>query len=155
MTPERIAELRTLADAATHGPWDWVIQDHSMASLGVLPNPGSGDPLVLDVGPCKSCADRADPKVWKWGRCCTPSIEDANFIAAARTAVPELLDEVAAQAEVIARLTEALEPFMDGIAHTRNLLSIKERMHPDGLKLFDQEVAAIRTALAYAKERTP
>jgi len=57
-----------------------------MASLGVLPDPGLGNPLVMTVGPCPACAERADGQ-WQWGRCQTPSEADANLIAAA----PELL----------------------------------------------------------------
>lgn len=74
----------------TPGPWDWVIHDHSLASLGVLPDPGLGNPLVLAVGPCRACADHAEPKEWKWGRCHTPSEADAHLIAAA----PDMLTEL-------------------------------------------------------------
>lgn len=66
----------------TPGPWGWVIHDHSLASLGVLPNPGYGDPLVLAVGPCEECAERGKPD-WLWGRCQTPSEANARLIAAA------------------------------------------------------------------------
>jgi hypothetical protein len=72
----------------TPGPWDWVIHDHSMASLGVLPDPGLGDPLVLAISPCRACAKRAGEagKEWEWGRCHTPSLADARLLSAA----PEL-----------------------------------------------------------------
>lgn len=64
----------------TPTPWDWLIHDHSMASLGVMPYPGLGNPLVLTVSPCQGCMDRAEPREWKWGRCHTPSEADAEFI---------------------------------------------------------------------------
>jgi hypothetical protein len=64
-------------------PWEWQIHDHSMASLGNGHSPGYGTPLVLSVGPCDGCAERADPKEWKWGRCCTPSEADAALIVKA------------------------------------------------------------------------
>lgn len=64
----------------TPTPWDWLIHDHSMASLGVMPDPGLGNPLVLCVSPCQSCIERAEPIEWKWGRCHTPSEADAKFI---------------------------------------------------------------------------
>lgn len=87
-----IGELERLSDAATPGPWNWVIQDHSMACLGVGDAMGSETtPHVLRVTPCKACADRADPKQWEWGRCLTPSKADADFIASARNALPTLL----------------------------------------------------------------
>lgn len=80
----------------TPGPWSWVIEDHSMASLGVLPDPGLGDPLVLVVSPCRSCVKHAENDAkrdgqepeWKWGRCHTPSLADATLLAAA----PDLYD---------------------------------------------------------------
>lgn len=81
----------------TPTPWDWVIHDHSMASLGVLPDPGLGNPLVLTVSPCPACAERAAPGEWKWGRCHTPSEADAEFILTAANSHYGLL-ELAAEA---------------------------------------------------------
>lgn len=69
--------------AHTPTPWEWLIHDHSMASLGVMPDPGLGNPLVLCVSPCQPCMDRAEPREWKWGRCHTPSEADADFIVLA------------------------------------------------------------------------
>jgi hypothetical protein len=83
--------------AHTPTPWDWMIHDHSMASLGVMPDPGLGNPLVLAVSPCPSCADRAEPREWKWGRCHTPSEADAQFILTAVNSHYGLL-ELAAEA---------------------------------------------------------
>ena len=63
-------------------PWHWEGHDHSMATLCG----GGEDALighVLSVSPCSACASRADPKEWKWGRCCTPTEENAKLIAAA------------------------------------------------------------------------
>ena len=81
----------------TPGPWDWVIHDHSMASLGVLPDPGLGDPLVLSIGPCKACAERAHEagKQWEWGRCNTPSEADARLISAAPDLYAALIETLA------------------------------------------------------------
>jgi hypothetical protein len=69
----------------TPGPWHWVIQDRSMATLGVGQDPGIGDPHVLSVSPCKSCEGISEN--WEWGKCLTPSESDANLIAAS----PDLL----------------------------------------------------------------
>lgn len=70
------------AQKHTPGEWRWVIHDHSCASLGVGGDPGMGSPLVMSVSPCRSCAERAEPKEWQWGRCCTPKEADARLIAA-------------------------------------------------------------------------
>lgn len=75
-------------------PWEWVIHDHSMASLVRGDNPGMGDPLVLTVAPCPACAERASPKEWKWGRCMTPNEQDARLIAAAPDLVEALKEYV-------------------------------------------------------------
>lgn len=72
-----------MSGAYTPGPWGWLVHDHSLASLGVLPDPGLGDPLVMAVGPCKSCTSCVKDGEWKWGRCQTPKEADANLIAAA------------------------------------------------------------------------
>ena len=90
--PQRVVDEGGAVRAGhTPGPWGWVIEDHSMASLGVLPDPGLGNPLVLTVSPCKACADRAEPKEWVWGRCHTPSEDDARLISSA----PDLLATLA------------------------------------------------------------
>ena len=70
----------------TKGPWTWHPQDHSMA---MLTGPDDMRDHVMSVGPCQSCADAAAGRGegWKFGRCTTPTIEDARLIAAA----PELL----------------------------------------------------------------
>lgn len=85
---QRIDELLPLGEGITPGEWDWLIHDHSMASLGVMPDPGLGDALVMTASPCRACAKRAEDagKEWEWGRCHTPSEPDAKAIAA----VPKL-----------------------------------------------------------------
>ena len=50
-----------------------------------------------------------------------------------------------------ADLIAALEPFVRASSHTRVFLTSREKIHPDGLKLFDEEVEAARTALDNAK----
>ena len=94
MTPEGMDALEALANEATEGPWNWVVHDVSMATLGVLPDPGLGDPHVLSIGPCEACCKRAKPQEWKWGRCHVPGESDAKLIAQARTAVPALIATV-------------------------------------------------------------
>jgi len=102
--------LKEAAEKATPGEWRWLIHDHSMASLGVGDDPGMGDPLVLNVSPCRSCADRAKAKdaEWEWGRCTTPSEEDARYIALANpSTILSLIERV-----------EALEEFRRDVANT-------------------------------------
>lgn len=45
------------------------------------------------------------------------------------------------------RLREALRPFVVGARHTRLFLTSRERMHPAGVDLYDEAVAAGRSAL--------
>jgi len=90
--------------AHTEGPWHWVIEDHSMATLGVGDDPGSGDPFVLALGPCESCADRANPKEWAWGRCHVPTEANARLIAAA----PDLLEAC----EAMLAVSDSPEPIV-------------------------------------------
>lgn len=87
MTPERLAELRRLADAATPGPWAWEAtsqQDNSWC-VGTTDPPHEGevvtddDTVVVDWVAESGNAER---------------LADAAFLAASRTAVPDLLDEV-------------------------------------------------------------
>ena len=71
MTDERISELRAIAEAATPGPWAVDIQTPDLAA-----NIGNAEKWV--------CA------VTKEG-----GHGDVDFIVASRTAIPELLDEIA------------------------------------------------------------
>lgn len=82
MTPARIAELRALADAATPGPWDGT--DYSVS--------GQTDGRSQFVAAVSCEVYDSNPRY----------AQDSAFIASARTAVPELLDEVE-------RLRDALE----------------------------------------------
>lgn len=75
MSPAEIAALRKLADAATPGPW--AVEDERGE---VVTRHWQGETPVV-CGPPRARGWDLDP-------------EDAAFIAAARTAVPALLDEV-------------------------------------------------------------
>ena len=79
MIDERLAELRALADAATPGIWDFT--SHNVP--GTYRAHILGEPPVLII----SMARRD---------------EDLAFIAASRTAIPELLDVIARVKKVLA-----------------------------------------------------
>jgi hypothetical protein len=82
MTPERLAELKALADAATPGPWE--ATNGSRAAIERV----EGRVLVRHVHHDTMVILRPD------GTRRAFAFEDLPFIAAARTAVPELLAEV-------------------------------------------------------------
>lgn len=102
MTPARLAELRAVADAATKGPWVAVIADG--ACLGIDAEADPDGIVETDAGHYP------------------PKPADAVFIAAARAAVPDLLDEIErmrAVVEAAERVRDArdidgsLEPIVD------------------------------------------
>lgn len=77
MTPERIAELRALAEAATPGPW---LPDMNRRPHGV----GNDYATLVTQGDALVCDTWNQPF----------SNADGRFIAAARTALPEALDAI-------------------------------------------------------------
>lgn len=96
-------ELRKLAEAATPGPWRWMIEDYSLA---ILHGPEEHADHVISVSPCKSCLTHAETNKspeWLWGRCWTPEETDAAFIAAAN---PKTVLALLAERD---RLREALK----------------------------------------------
>ena len=80
MDEERLNELEKLANEATPGPWKWEALDGTMLALY------SGDPenSILDCERCETCVKR--DRLCGW-----PDKANADFIAEARTAVPELI----------------------------------------------------------------
>ena len=79
MTPLEREKLRALCDAATPGPWK---ARHRAFGLTAEDDECSGLGLVVD-GP---------PEAWNRGQYARGA--DARFIAAAREALPRLLDEL-------------------------------------------------------------
>ena len=51
----------------------------------------------------------------------------------------------------VRELEEGLRPFVDAAAHTRQFLVIKERVHPAGVSLFDEDVVRARSLLPEGK----
>lgn len=83
MTPSRLAEIKALADAATPGPWRW------------FPNPHPNDETI------ETRIAFGDP--WTYSLWSGIRERDAAFIAASRTAVPELVAEVERLTALLAR----------------------------------------------------
>ena len=83
----------------------WYIEDYSMACLVDENSEYKEMSPVLTVSPCESCLKHARAKQekpeWEWGRCCTPSKEDADFILLA-------LNSFETQSALIAKLELAL-----------------------------------------------
>ena len=74
-----------MSEKPTIGPWNWTIDDKSMATLH---GPDYFYNHVMSVSPCISCVESLGDGDSPFGKCTMPSIEDAKIIAAAR----ELLD---------------------------------------------------------------
>lgn len=64
----------------TPTPWAWTIEDYSMATLHNAESYLLGH--VMSVSPCNACCERAkgEGAEWKWGRCTTPTDQDAAAI---------------------------------------------------------------------------
>jgi hypothetical protein len=92
MTDERKAELRGLCERATEGPW--IYDDGGLDNHGVFQK--------VDCDPVCMMGDDGEYNLRKTSK------NDALFIAAARTALPELLDDNDAKDREIARLTAEL-----------------------------------------------
>lgn len=63
--------------AITPGPWKWVYEDQSIATLTHLGQDGI-DNHVLSVTICESC--QSTHTGWEWGRCYTAKKEDAKVL---------------------------------------------------------------------------
>jgi hypothetical protein len=85
MTDERLAELEGLAGAATPGPWKATEGEMCKEYFQVIDVPTGCEIIDKENGGCAS--DPCPDDVFF-------SPENARFIAAARTAVPELVAEV-------------------------------------------------------------
>lgn len=55
--------------------------------MALLEGPRGLEDHVCEVGPCRSCTEAHKDDPWEWGRCMTPTIENARLISAA----PDLL----------------------------------------------------------------
>jgi len=110
MTPERIAELRKLCEEATKGPW-------FVESL-------SNNIIYCQKG---NYIAQTWPRLKKDGSTDYLSvIYDTKFIAAARTALPELLDEVERLIAENKRLEEKRVALHKELVATLKEMSVRE-----------------------------
>ena len=141
-TPDIVERLRTLESQATPAPW---------FTLDAPWLPGGCETSILSESP--------DPHVARWicdfdfpmmdedDRLSECPGADADLIVHARNALTELLTTIEAlTAErdgLRAKLEaaeEALEPFVEGAAHTSVFLRSREKMHPAGQDLYAEDV---------------
>lgn len=91
MTPERLAEIRAAAEAATEGPWVWI--DDKMWSRKASDWEETFDPPIIQT----------DSGIYG------PVENDRAFISLSRTAIPELLAEIERLSAALAERDEALK----------------------------------------------
>jgi hypothetical protein len=115
----RAVQLEKLAAAATKGPWRMDRNSEDDLASVVM---ADGEPVAL---------------ISKW----TDAVDgqDAEFIAAARTAVPEL----AGMVRDLAAIAEAARPFVDGLDH----VDCEEAGNEVAPYVTRQEADALRAAL--------
>ena len=109
MTDQRIAELRALSEKATPGPWrDQKQCDGAYMHIGSEQGGDWVASISLPSGPYYE---------HKEGRYTEDQQVEINaaFIAAARTALPELLDALEAEREKIRELEQAFNAAMRGM----------------------------------------
>ena len=103
MTPEEIAALRSLAEAATPGPW--------LAAVGTGPKRRKQQYAVLGVESLRGQGEKGALAVFAGLN--DRRADDAEFCAAARTAVPALLDALARAEAELAQLRERIKTKAD------------------------------------------
>ena len=100
MNEERLAELEALCEAATPGPWERVDVHGVPLGIGTEQQPGGKSRvyrMIVNVLR-KGDKDRDLPRLRG----------DANFIATARTALPEALAEIRRLQGQIAKMNDAM-----------------------------------------------
>jgi hypothetical protein len=146
MTPAERAALRGLCDAATEGPWSAEAHDVGDRFPEVFVRvPSQSHALVFE-----DARPRPESPAWEWTHNdrTEQAKRDVAFIAAARTAVPALLDEVERLEAENATMREALEWFADEGRYTGT--------HRLGATYVDAGGLDVATAaLSAAKEAKP
>jgi DNA-binding phage protein len=85
MDKERLEELKKLCEDATPGPWEHRVLQNGVQSFVQAPRNNPGDPYDIEIMGEDRNVDNYPP---------SQALADGNFIAASRTALPELIAEV-------------------------------------------------------------
>lgn len=116
ITPEYLAELKELCEKATLGPWSYGLE---MIAL----QPSDGDFKVIAKRPAHPTNDK------NWNN-------DSEFIAAAREALPRLIEEVESKDREIAIFKVMNSAGDDTIAEMSELLASKDtQLHQANMDL--------------------
>ncbi len=138
MTPEKLAELEALAGKATVGPWN-VDESRNGAHNQ---NIESAEVVRMDNG---------KPVAWlhitAWKQDRRDARPDAHFIAASRTAVPELIAEVR-------RLAAENRALLDLLARARKWASLEVVRLRDADE-FERDMQAIEATLSATTPEKP
>lgn len=163
MTAERRAELRKLCDAATSGPWRY--RPDPFDDWGIVRGP---DDYVVAVARYQTAGLTEDQLNQHRRNRTDPAGPDALLIVAARTALPEALDTIEAQAAEIERLKkerdeaqrdhtdmmwqrrraeEQCEDVEAECAHLREALRVADELAASRGKLFSERLSQARDRL--------
>jgi len=123
VTEQELADLERIADAATPGPWRAV----AMNGVAGVAAPDHMRCYVYIHGRIDAVSDET---VARWQR-------DAHLIAAARTAVPALIEEVR-------RLTAERDEARGDVERLGNALTIETRVSLDFQQQRDEALAALK-----------
>ena len=85
ISDHELVAIENRAAKATPGPWKWHAEDYSMVCLAQTGKSYEGHVLTSHI--CDACAERG-------ARCLSGSVDDQDFIAAARSDVPRLTAEI-------------------------------------------------------------
>ena len=132
MTPNEVVALRALCEQATPGPWQWDVDDADMTAPCALPAPHRDEDEVRPTGhECEAFPVERDDAglVSRWeyhvpiiitdSGYYPPRENDRAFIAAARTALPELLEELEAANKCKGQLRKEMAGLLQEVARLK------------------------------------
>jgi hypothetical protein len=114
MDKERLEELKKLCEDATPGPWEHRVLQNGVQSFVQAPRNNPGDPYDIEIMGEDRNVDNYPP---------SQALADGNFIAASRTALPELIAEV----EFLTKVAEQMRELLGDVwIDTSRLLIVSE-----------------------------